>query len=173
LIGNQRATRISGKLAQVLGLVCAAGLIGLTTASATSSKTAVGSRNTSLGRIIVAASNHHTLYGFTKDGKSKSACYRKCSRTWVPLWAKGRVVAVKGSHVNGKELGKFRRKSGSWQVTYYGQPLYLHKCETRAGQIEGHDQYQFGGTWYAIDYNGSQAPPCGYARDGRAGGVVG
>jgi predicted lipoprotein with Yx(FWY)xxD motif len=143
-------------------VVCAAGLIGITTASATSSKTAVGSRKTNLGRIIVAASNDHTLYGFTKDSKDKSTCYTKCSKTWIPLWAKGQVVAVKGSKVNGRHLGKFRRKSGSWQVTYYGQPLYLYTGDKRAGQHKGHYKYMFGGSWYAIDVNGSQAPPPGY-----------
>jgi predicted lipoprotein with Yx(FWY)xxD motif len=160
--GNRRAIWISGKLVRVLALVCAAGLIGLTTASATSSKTAVRSRITNLGRIIVADSNQHTLYGFGNDGKNKSKCYGKCSRTFVPLWAKGKIVAVKGSRVNAKKLGKFRRRSGSWQVTYYGQPLYLYTGDTRAGQHRAHYRYHFGGSWYAIDINGSPAPPPGY-----------
>jgi predicted lipoprotein with Yx(FWY)xxD motif len=160
--GNGRATRTSGKLVRVLALVCATGLVGLTTASATTSRTAVGSQNSKLGRIIVAGSNHHTLYGFTRDTKNKSVCYKTCIKTWIPLWAKGQVVAVRGSRLNRRKLGKFQRKSGSWQVTYYGQPLYLYKGDTKPGQTKGHYKYQFGGSWYAIDVNGSQAPPPGY-----------
>jgi predicted lipoprotein with Yx(FWY)xxD motif len=134
----------------------------MTVASATTSRTAVGSRSTNLGQIIVAGSNQHTLYGFTKDGRDKSACYGRCTKRWIPLWAKGRIVAVRGSHVNGKKLGKFRRRSGSWQVTYYGQPLYRYTGDTKPGQTKGHYKYQFGGSWYAIDDNGSPAPPPDY-----------
>jgi predicted lipoprotein with Yx(FWY)xxD motif len=147
---------------QVWGLVCAVGLIALASASATTSRTAVGSRNTKEGQIIVAGSNHHTLYGFGNDGRDKSACYGACSRTWIPLGAKGQIVAVKRSGVNGRHLGKFRRRNGSWQVTYYGQPLYLYKRDTKPGQIRCH-KYLLG--WHPIDVNGSPAPPCGYARD--------
>ncbi|MFL5823070.1 MAG: hypothetical protein ACJ764_06480 [Solirubrobacteraceae bacterium] len=162
--GNGRAARISGKkLARVSALICAAGLIGITTASATTTtKTAVGSLNTKLGRIIVAGSNHHTLYGFANDHNGKSACYNACSRTWVPLWAKGRLVAQAHSQVNARKLGKIRRKSGSYQVTYYGHPLYTYKGDTKPGQTKGHFKYQYGGGWYAIDINGSQAPPPSY-----------
>jgi predicted lipoprotein with Yx(FWY)xxD motif len=162
--GDGGATVILGKVFRVLALVCAAGLVGLAAASATTSTTAVGSRNSGLGQIIIAGFNHHTLYGFSKDppGKNKSTCYGKCSRTWIPFWAKGRVVAVRHSGVNARHLGKLRRRSGSWQVTYYGQPLYLFTGDKRSHQTKGHYKYQFGGTWYAIDVNGSPAPPRGY-----------
>ncbi|MFL5824400.1 MAG: hypothetical protein ACJ764_13265 [Solirubrobacteraceae bacterium] len=161
--GNGRAARISGKkLARVLALICAAALIGIAAASATTTKTAVGSLRSKLGRIIVAGSNHHTLYGFANDSRNKSTCYRKCSRTWVPLWAKGRVVAQAHSQVNARKLGKFRRKSGSYQVTYYGHPLYTYTGDTKPGQTKGHFKYQYGGGWYAININGSQAPPPSY-----------
>ena len=112
-----------------------------------------------MGQIIVAGSNQHTLYGFGNDSRNKSACYGRCSRTWIPLWAKGQIVAVKGSHVNGKKLGKFRRKSGSYQVTYYGQPLYTYKGDTKPGQIRCHKYLQ---GWHPILIIGSPAPPCGY-----------
>ena len=160
--GKGRATRIPGKLARVSALICAAALIGITTASATTSKTSVASVNSRVGRIIVAGSNHHTLYGFTKDSKTKSACYGTCSKTWVPMWAKGTIVAASGSHLNAHKLGKIKRKSGSYQVTYYGQPLYTYTGDHKSGQINGHEKYQFGGSWYAIDVNGAAAPPPGY-----------
>ena len=154
---------MSGKLARVSALICAAALIGITTASASTSKTVVASVNSRVGKIIAAGINHHTLYAFSRDSKTKSACYGTCSKTWIPMWAKGKIEAASGSGVNGKKLGKIRRKSGSYQVTYYGQPLYTYTGDHKAKDINGHQKYQFKGSWYAIlAYGGTQAPPPGY-----------
>jgi predicted lipoprotein with Yx(FWY)xxD motif len=152
-------------------VVGVAAVIGIATADASNTRTVVRSVNSHVGRIIVVGSNRHTLYGFTRDHRGKSACYGRCTKVWVPLWAKGKVVAAAHSQVNGRKLGRIRRRNGSYQVTYYSQPLYLYTGDKRPGQTNGHYLYQFGGSWYAIDVNGTQAPPPCYSR--RQGGRSG
>ena len=153
---------MSRRFAPLPAVACLAAVIGIATADASTTKTAVDSANSQVGRIIVAAKNRHTLYAFTSDSRTKSRCYGHCSKVWVPLWAKGKIVAASGSHLNAHKLGKIRRKNGSKQVTYYGQPLYLYTGEHKPVQLKGHEKYQFGGSWYAVDVNGSAAPPRGY-----------
>ena len=162
-------SRRSAPLPAIVGL---AAVIGIATADASTTKTVVGSHGSAEGRIIVAGSNHHTLYAFTSDSRTKSRCYGRCSKVWVPLWAKGKIVAAAHSHVNGSKLGKIRRKNGAYQVTYYDQPLYTYTKDHKPGQTNGHYQLQFGGTWYAIDYNGTQAPPPCYAPRRKPSGAV-
>ena len=150
------------RLAPLAAVVCAVALVGIATAEASTTKTVVAASNSLVGQIIVAGKNHHTLYGFTKDTPKKSGCYGRCSRTFVPLWAKGKIVAAAHSHINAKHLGKIRRKNGSYQVTYYGQPLYTYKAETKPHQLKSHLKQHFGGEWYAILAVGSPAPPQHY-----------
>ena len=156
---------VSGGLARVAAVLGALALVAIGTADASTTRTVIKSSSAAgLGRIIVAGSNRHTLYGFSNDPRNKSTCYRRCSKVWIPLWAKGKIVAAKGSGVNGRKLGKIRRRNGSYQVTYYRQPLYLYTRDRKPGVANGHYQYQFGNSWYAIDINGSPAPPPCYGR---------
>ena len=53
-------------------------------------------------------------------------------------------------------LGTIRRRDGSRQVTYKGQPLYFYVDDPR-GQVLCNDVAEFGGTWYALNSQGN--PP--------------
>jgi hypothetical protein len=46
-------------------------------------------------------------------------------------------------------LGTIRRRDGSRQVTYKGQPLYFYVDDPR-GQVLCNGVAEFGGTWYAL-----------------------
>ena len=94
------------------------------------------------------------LYLFTRDGKNRSRCYGDCAVAWPPFLAKGRPRAGRG--VDQSLLGTIRRRNGSRQVTYKGQPLYFYVDDPR-GQVLCNNVVEFGGTWYALDAEGN--PP--------------
>ena len=101
------------------------------------------------------------LYGFSRDN-GKSTCYGRCEKTWLPLIAHGKLVAAPGSQVKQKELGTVRRKNGQLQVAYSHQPVYRYKLDTKPGDTNGSNKYQFGGSWELLGANGSTLPPAGY-----------
>jgi predicted lipoprotein with Yx(FWY)xxD motif len=67
-----------------------------------------------------------TVYWFSLDGASSSACNGACARTFIPLLTVGTPTV--GTGVTGS-VGVIARRDGSWQVTYNGHPLYLYSGE--------------------------------------------
>src|SRR3954470_21310933 len=113
----------------VLTLVAsgAAFAAGLTTG------TKVTLHQTSLGKRL-ATSTGRTLYLFTRDTKSKSACTGSCLVIWPPLLTKGKPVAGRG--VKQSLLGTVKRGT-KLQVTYNGHRLYRYASDSGAGQTSG------------------------------------
>jgi predicted lipoprotein with Yx(FWY)xxD motif len=103
-----------------------------------------------------------SLFSFSRDSAGKSACYGKCSKTWYPLIDHGHLVVAKGSHINTRKVKTFRRKNGSRQVEYYGQPLYRCHKDTKTGELSGADSYQFKGSWGLMGAQGSPLTRPGY-----------
>jgi predicted lipoprotein with Yx(FWY)xxD motif len=103
---------------------------------------------TSLGKVLVN-SHGRTLYLFTKDSGTKSACSGACATAW-PLLRAGKPTA--GSGVKAALL----RKNSHSQVTYNGHPLYTFIKDTKAGQTNGEGLVAFGGTWLAVSPAGKQ-----------------
>lgn len=100
------------------------------------------SSSVELGRVTVAGksekvlenSSGYTLYYFTKDTASKSACTGACAAIWHPLLTKsGSVSAPKG--LSGT-LAVVKDSHGS-QVAYNGHLLYLYSGDHHSGEAKG------------------------------------
>jgi predicted lipoprotein with Yx(FWY)xxD motif len=110
-------------------------------------------RDSQLGPVLFDGRNR-ALYLFTRDVRNRSRCYGECAVAWPPFLAKERPRAASG--VRQSLLGTIRRRGGSRQVTYKGEPLYFYVDDPR-GQVLCNDVAEFGGTWYALNAQGN--PP--------------
>jgi predicted lipoprotein with Yx(FWY)xxD motif len=113
---------------------------------------AVSVANSRLGRTLVGA-NGRTLYLFTKDSGTKSACSGACAAAWPPLRAKGKPTVASGA--SAALVGT----TGGTQVTYNGHPLYFFVKDKKAGDTSGEGLTAFGGTWFAVSAAGKQVLP--------------
>jgi predicted lipoprotein with Yx(FWY)xxD motif len=113
----------------------------------------VGVSNDNLGNILVN-SQGRTLYLFTADSGSTSACDGACAVNWPPLRAAGKPTI--GSGANASLISMSARSDGTRQVTYNGHPLYLFKGDTNPGDTNGEGLNAFGGNWYAVSPAGDQ-----------------
>jgi len=89
-----------------------------------------------MGTILVAASNSHTVYTFNSDSPGASKCNGGCATTWPPLTIASGVTPTGGPGVTG-QLGTITRGDGSVQVTYKGLPLYFFHSDTKPGDTMG------------------------------------
>jgi predicted lipoprotein with Yx(FWY)xxD motif len=87
-----------------------------------------------------------TLYIYTKDNGSTSACYGQCATNWPPLTATG-PVTITGQFVSQTLVGSAQRTDGMTQVTYGGKPLYYYKGDTAPSDVKGQG---VGGVWYIL-----------------------
>jgi predicted lipoprotein with Yx(FWY)xxD motif len=140
-----------------LAIAACGGGNGSATAPAPHRQTASGPvavkvANSRLGRILVGA-NGRTLYLFTKDSGTKSACSGACAAAWPPLRANG-TPAV-GSGARAALVGT----TGAGQVTYNGHPLYFFVKDKKARDTNGEGLTAFGGTWFAVSAAGNRVSP--------------
>ncbi len=92
------------------------------------------------------------IYAFDKETGKKSRCYGACAKAWPPVLTKGRPTA--GGKVKAALLGTTKRRNGTRQVTYDGQPLYYYAHEGR-GEVRCHNVFGFGGLWQVVGPNGA------------------
>jgi predicted lipoprotein with Yx(FWY)xxD motif len=104
---------------------------------------------TRLGKVLVN-SRGRTLYLFTKDSGTKSACSGACATAWPLLRASGKATA--GSGAKASLVGTTAHS----QVTYNKHPLYTFTKDTKAGQTNGQGITAFGGHWFAVSPTGKQ-----------------
>lgn len=113
------------------------------------------SQNSRVQNRILVDSRGYTLYTwFHGQFHYGSAQHNK---RFPPLIARGRVVAARGSGIDGLKLGTRKLSSGQLQVTYHGQPLYLYNGDHKAGQANGEMQQQTNGAWFAVRSDGHPA----------------
>jgi predicted lipoprotein with Yx(FWY)xxD motif len=137
----------------VLGSVAATAA----TASTTNARSVtVRVANSRFGQILVD-SRGRTLYEFSKDSSTRSACSGACSTAWPPLRASGRPTVSVGAHSS--LIRTIRRSDGEPQVTYNGHPLYRFVMDRKPGDINGEGLTAFGGRWTAISPTGKQVSP--------------
>ena len=98
----------------------------------------------SLGKILVAATNKMTLYTYTRDTADTSNCYDACATAWPPFTIIGTPVA--GAGITGK-LATTIRKDGSKQLTHNGKPLYFYNKDTKPGDTVGQN---VGTVWFVV-----------------------
>lgn len=127
-------------------------------AATTSGRARLGTTEGKLGEMLVGG-NGYTLYAFTADKNGVSSCYGSCFQVWRPDFTSKKPTAVGGSGVNHGLLGTTRRKSGAYQATYNGHPLYFYVGDTQPGTMHGENLYQFGGSWYVVGPGGRVKKP--------------
>jgi predicted lipoprotein with Yx(FWY)xxD motif len=113
-------------------------------AAATPAGVRVG--ETELGPVLVDAEGR-TLYGFTKDTESTSACNDACADAWPPITG--------GTTVDGAVTGPTRtiqRADGSSQLAVGKWPAYLFAGDSGPGDVNGQGS---GGVWFALAPDGS------------------
>ncbi len=145
----------------VLGLLVAAcAAVGQANAAPGNhgNQTVLGSYKGHEGWQLVVKMNGQklSLYISLKD-KGTSTCYGRCAKRWPPLIDHGQIVVANGSchgpcYIHQDKLGTARRKGGSLQVTYHGQPLYRYRKDTKTGQVQGQGKNY---NWSAVAPNGS------------------
>jgi predicted lipoprotein with Yx(FWY)xxD motif len=119
-----------------------------TTAAAGSSASTAGvtlkTDNGSAG-IWLTDQAGRTLYLYTVDKGTTSACYGTCATTWPPLTTTGSVKVA--GDASATDVGETTRTDGSKQVTYGGHPLYYFAGDTAPGQTKGQ---RLQGVWFLI-----------------------
>jgi predicted lipoprotein with Yx(FWY)xxD motif len=128
------------------GTLVAVGLVAAP--SAVAAGTTISTRTTSLGLIVVGASQR-TVYLFTRDDPGISRCGSTCRETWRRVRTDGAPVA--GSRISGSHLGQ----TSKHQVTYYGHPLYYYVGDSGvAGRTRGQGIRSFSGRWWVVSPQG-------------------
>jgi predicted lipoprotein with Yx(FWY)xxD motif len=126
---------------------------GPTSKSAAAKTTKLKLASSPYGDVLFG--NGYAMYIFTRDDGRKSKCYGPCAKAWPPLRPRDEVVA--GSGVADALIGTTKRRDGSKQVTYAGNPLYGYVHDPR-GEVLCHDVFEFGGDWLAVLGSGEPAP---------------
>src|SRR5437667_6838727 len=84
-----------------------------------------------------------TLYNFTPDSATQSACSGQCAQTWPPLFFSGSGSPTSSANLSGK-LSVLMDVNGS-QVEYNGHLLYAFAGDTAPGQTHGQGLF---GKWF-------------------------
>jgi predicted lipoprotein with Yx(FWY)xxD motif len=126
----------------------------------------VSVENGGLGNILVS-SQGRTLYMFTKDSGTTSACTGACAVNWPPLRASGKPTVSNGA--TAAMISTTARSDGKPQVTYNGHPLYLFKNDSKPGDTNGEGLTAFGGSWFAVSPAGDQVSPPASSSGGGGG----
>jgi predicted lipoprotein with Yx(FWY)xxD motif len=98
-----------------------------------------------------------TLYYFTADSATTSACTGSCTQTWPPLLMTGSGTPTSATSLPGT-LSVQTTANGS-QVTYNGHLLYTYSGDTAPGQTNGEGLF---GKWFVATTDlsgGSSTPP--------------
>ena len=91
------------------------------------------------------------VYVFDVETTAEPRCYGACAEAWPPVLSDGEPRGGRG--VEAARLGTTRRSDGSTQATYAGRPLYFYAHEGKH-EVECHDVFLNGGTWYAMQPDG-------------------
>jgi predicted lipoprotein with Yx(FWY)xxD motif len=121
--------------------------------SGTQTMTTVLETNRVGGVTVLTDAEGYTLYWFSPDNPTRSACEASCARTWPPVAA----PAVGGAGVTGA-LGAIARPDGSLQATYDGHPLYTTTADKLPGQAKGNGVWDNGGQWHEVVMSDGPAP---------------
>ena len=84
-----------------------------------------------------------TLYYFTPDSATQSACSGQCAQTWPPLFFTGSGSPTSAANISGK-LSVMMDVNGS-QVEYNGHLLYAFVGDSAPGQANGQGLF---GKWF-------------------------
>ncbi|WP_433194603.1 COG4315 family predicted lipoprotein [Nocardia sp. CA-107356] len=103
-------------------------------ASAAAPVAQLGATTTALGNVVTDAAGY-TLYWFTQDTPTSSACVGQCATTWPPTLGAPRAAA--GTDLPGALGTLTRPDGGAQQAVYDGRPLYRFAKDDAPGQTNG------------------------------------
>lgn len=115
--------------------------------------TVVTTGDSAYGTMLFDAGGQ-AIYLFDKETTSRPECYGACAAAWPPVLTSGPPGA--GGAARDDLLGTVRRRDGTTQVTYAGQPLYFYAHEG-PGQVLCHDVVEYGGLWLVVTPGGPPA----------------
>jgi predicted lipoprotein with Yx(FWY)xxD motif len=92
-----------------------------------------------------------SLYVFTPDTATTSACVDQCATSWPPVIVEDEGDAQAGAGVTGA-LGTITRTDGAKQLTLGGHPLYYFANDKAAGDLNGQG---LNDKWYAAGADGT------------------
>ncbi len=141
--GGSSSTNTTGSSPQ-LNLTCAAGATVCTKTVTVSGQ----------AKIVLANTSGMTLYYFTPDTMTTSACTGSCAQAWPPLTTTGSNVT--GSGFSGV-LSTLKDANGD-QVLYNGHPLYTYSGDQAQTDATGEG---IGGNWY-VAFPGMPASGASY-----------
>jgi predicted lipoprotein with Yx(FWY)xxD motif len=101
------------------------------------------------GVTVLTDDEGYTLYWFSPDTATNSACQASCAQNWPPVTG----PAAWGAGVTGT-IGAIVRPGGSLQATYDGHPLYTTTADTGPGQTRGNGVWSHGGEWHEVTVPG-------------------
>jgi predicted lipoprotein with Yx(FWY)xxD motif len=139
---------------------------GSTSSSSSSSSSSSGSNAlvktasaTVQGKSVTLLTNAQgmTLYYFTADSATTSACTGSCAQTWPPLLMTGSGTPTSATSLPGT-LSVQTTANGN-QVEYNGHLLYTYSGDTAPGQTNGEGLF---GKWFVATTDlsgGSSTPP--------------
>ena len=97
---------------------------------------------------ILTNAERKTLYYFTADSATQSACSGNCAQMWPPLLSTGSAGPTSSTSLAGK-LSVQMDANGN-QVEYNGHPLYTFSGDTAPGQTNGEGLF---GMWFVATPN--------------------
>ena len=97
---------------------------------------------------ILTNAERKTLYYFTADSATQSACSGSCAQMWPPLLSTGSGGPTSSTSLTGK-LSVQMDANGN-QVEYNGHPLYTFSGDTAPGQTNGEGLF---GMWFVATPN--------------------
>lgn len=100
-------------------------------------RASVGLQLTANGTVLdtPTASTRRPVYVLSADPRNATSCTDECAAIWPPLLTNHPATA--GPGVDGSGLGVLHRPDGTWQVTYFGNPVYLFAFDLAAGTPSG------------------------------------
>lgn len=94
---------------------------------------------------LLADAEGMTLYIFKEDARLKSNCYDACAKAWPPFLVADDTKAD-------AEFVPVKRKDGTRQWAYKGQPLYRYLGDESPGDTSGDGS---GKTWFVVRVKGA------------------
>jgi predicted lipoprotein with Yx(FWY)xxD motif len=119
-------------------------------------RTTIGVEHSPAGTILSVTAGitqtAATLYAFSTDSPTMSMCTGQCAQFWPPVLTTRRALSLLG--IRPRHLGMLRRPDGTFQVTYFGHPLYFFALALNSG-TGGAGAPVFGGTFNIVKANGT------------------
>jgi predicted lipoprotein with Yx(FWY)xxD motif len=146
-----------------LGSIAASGSggkSGVALAQGPSGPVIVTSKQTSYGDALVTGDGR-ALYALSYDTvgtattPASSTCTGRCATAWPPLLVPSSFSQPQATgDVQPSGLGTILRPDGTFQVTYFGHPLYMFINDKAPGQMNGQNVGAFNGLWNLVSVTG-------------------